>query len=72
MCLYTKQATLMKRSTVLGLPLQLVFPGQGFMTLAPVEHRRRWVRRDRADNVGSLATADALDNSAEIFANRFV
>jgi len=26
-CVFTKQATLMRRSTVLSLPLQLVFPG---------------------------------------------
>jgi len=42
-CLFIKHATLMRRSTVLSLPLQLVFPGRAhprmlYLSLACLVH----------------------------------
>jgi hypothetical protein len=38
---FTKQATLMRRSTVLSLPLQLVFPGQIYGRISSSFSKRR-------------------------------
>jgi hypothetical protein len=38
--LFTKQATLMRRSTVLSLPLQVVFPGLSYNPFSSVKHSK--------------------------------
>ena len=38
----------------------------------PVEQRRRRMRRNRANDFRGLASTDALNDPAEVFANRFV